>query len=168
MSGARKRVSYWDRRAGAQIIMLGLVMPLPFCLIAGVVIWVFDGGLNVGKSQGPDFGELAMAQAIMVPIALVHALITTPLMALVLFKKPLGRSITMVYLPTYCFAMFFGMFAPLTTPFIALGTTILFTFIAGGFLPDWFPRWGCQSCGYDLRGSPTGPCPECGEARGGA
>jgi len=24
------------------------------------------------------------------------------------------------------------------------------------------PAWACQSCGYDLRGSPTTPCPECG------
>lgn len=26
----------------------------------------------------------------------------------------------------------------------------------------WKPEWACQSCGYDLRGSPTTPCPECG------
>lgn len=26
----------------------------------------------------------------------------------------------------------------------------------------WKPPWACQSCGYDLRGTPAAPCPECG------
>ncbi len=26
-------------------------------------------------------------------------------------------------------------------------------------------RWECRRCGYDLRGTPTGVCPECGAAR---
>lgn len=29
----------------------------------------------------------------------------------------------------------------------------------------WKPPWACTVCGYDLRGSLGGPCPECGPAR---
>lgn len=44
--------------------------------------------------------------------------------------------------------------------------------IAGGAMLSWgicarmkrTPPWCCQACGYDLRGSPTGKCPECGNA----
>lgn len=30
----------------------------------------------------------------------------------------------------------------------------------------WRPRWACQSCGYDLRGTSAGKCPECGGETG--
>jgi hypothetical protein len=29
----------------------------------------------------------------------------------------------------------------------------------------WRMRGGCEHCGYDLRGTPRGPCPECGRGR---
>ncbi|MFM9995520.1 MAG: hypothetical protein ACKVU4_06915 [Phycisphaerales bacterium] len=28
----------------------------------------------------------------------------------------------------------------------------------------WTPPYTCSACGYDLRGTPSGPCPECGNA----
>lgn len=82
------------------------------------------------------------------------------LASLVVFGPALGAAVAWVILLR-------GSAAPELAAIACAATAAFMSGLARLILPDVavFPASACQFCGYDLRGSKGGVCPECGKAR---